>query len=290
MSAPTERGNVPLVLAIPPLFPDLDPLIGTQVRQQIDAAEAAGFSAVAVCTGHPRWGLPSDADVDGFFASLEGSLPIRTSEVIDVDLLGVRDRREAAAWYGRMLDLSARTGAESVNVISLASELPPLGDAGKRLGELCDLAADRGLAINFEFLPWTGVHDVPSAVRLLEATDRDNLGLVLDTWHWFRTPAGPDLDALRLIPSGRLHLLQLSDAPAEVPDDLVFETLHGRLLPGEGDIDIAGVLRVLGETGAEPMIACEIFSDALSSLGTAENARRQYAASAPFLNRAPARS
>lgn len=288
MSAPSERGDVPLVLAIPPLFPTLTPLIGAQVRERIDAAEAAGFSGVAVCTGHPKWGLPTDAEVEAFFASLDGSLPIRTSEVIDVDLLGVRDRDETATWHDRMLDLAARAGAESVNVISLAAELPPLAEAGARLGELCDRAADRGLAVNFEFLPWTGVFDVPGAVRLLEATDRDNLGLVLDTWHWFRTPAGPDLDALRLIPPGRLHLLQLSDAPTAVPDDLVVETLGGRLLPGDGDIDIAGVLRVLDETGAEPMIACEIFSDALSSLGAAENARRQFDASAPFLDRASA--
>lgn len=284
MNADTTHGETPLILAVPPLFPALDPLIAAETRERIDAAADAGFSAVAVCTGHPKWGLPTD--VDGFFGALEGSLPIRTSEVIDVDLLGARDHRESIAWYARMLDLSARTGAESINVISLASERPPLSEAGARLAELCDLAADRGLAINFEFLPWTGIHDVPGAVRLLEATDRDNLGLVIDTWHWFRSPAGPDLDALRRVPPERIHLLQLSDAPNAVPDDLVVETLGGRLLPGDGDIDIAGVLRVLDEIGAAPMVACEIFSDALASLGVAENARRQYAATAPFLDRA----
>ncbi len=284
MSA-TSRDDGGLVLAVPPLFPTLTPLIAAETRERIDAAAAAGFSAVAVCTGHPRWGLPTDADIDGFFAAIDGALPIRTSEVIDVDLLGARDADENRAWYGRMLDLSVRTGAASINVISLAAELPPLRDAGRRLGELCDLAADRGLAINFEFLPFSGVHDVPGALALLEATDRDNLGLVLDVWHWFRGPSGPDLDAMRRIPPDRIHLLQLSDAPAEPAADLVVETLGARLLPGDGDIDIRGVLRTLDEIGADPMIACEIFSDELAALGATENARRQYDASAPYLDR-----
>jgi sugar phosphate isomerase/epimerase len=269
--------DAPLVLAVPPMVGQASsPLIGAHVPALIGAAADAGFDGVAVCTGHPAWGVADEAAAREFFDHAEWRLPVMTSEVIGVELAGRPASREVTEANARMLDLSARTGAASVNVITLAEELPSLTEAGVRLAALCDLAADRGLKVNFECLPWTAVPDVTTAVRLIEATDRDNLGLCVDTWHWFRRAGGPDLDALRALPPDRIHVLQLNDAPVRPGDDLVAETVTERLLPGAGAIDIAGVLDILDELGATPVVVTEIFSDALVALGHAENARQQH--------------
>jgi sugar phosphate isomerase/epimerase len=185
------------------------------------------------------------------------------------------DAAEAAA---HVLDVAAGAGASYVITVCHESRPPP--PAG--LAALCDLAADRGLAISLEFMPFSGVPTIADAVRLVEAADRENLGFVLDTWHWTRQPGGPDLATLRSIPPERIHLFQLNDTAAVPGEDLRLETLD-RLLPGEGTADIRGLAAVLDEIGATPVVVSEVFSTSLAALEPAENARRQHAAATSLL-------
>lgn len=158
-----------------------------------------------------------------------------------------------------------------------------MADAASGLGHLCDLAAERGLAVSFEFLPFTAVPTIASAVEFLNAVDRDNLGLVIDAWHWFRQPGGPDIATLRTIPPERIHIVQLNDAPQTPAEDIVMETFTARLLPGEGDIDLLALLDALADMGAAPAVMAEVFSMSLAELGAAEFARLQYDASRAVL-------
>jgi sugar phosphate isomerase/epimerase len=115
--------------------------------------------------------------------------------------------------------------------------------------------------------------------------DRDNIGLVLDTWHWFRQPGGPNLDALRATPPERIHLLQLNDAPTEAGQDLLTETGTARLLPGDGVIDITSVLDALDDIDAKPLVVSEVFSTSLAESGSAEFARQQFLTTTATLDR-----
>jgi sugar phosphate isomerase/epimerase len=273
----------PIVLALPPLAGRGSPLIDRDVISLIEVAAKVGFGGVSICTQHPYFGDVEDADAEAFFELLAGvDLPVRTSEVIDIDLWGAASPERISA-EARMLDLSARAGAESVHVVALAPELPPIGRAATSVARVCDLAAERGLLVNLEPLPFTCVSDLAIALQLLEAADRDNLGLLLDTWHWFRAPVGPDLELVRAIPPQRIHGLQLNDA-LELPPgaDMPADSMN-RLLPGEGVIDIPEFVATLRGIGAAPLLMTEVFSDALCALDPEENARRQYDAARAVL-------
>ena len=54
--------------------------------------------------------------------------------------------------------------------------------------------------------------------------------------------------------------------------------MQRRRLPGEGDIDLPGVLRALREGGSRAPLGVEVFSDALGALPVGEVARRARAA------------
>jgi sugar phosphate isomerase/epimerase len=89
---------------------------------------------------------------------------------------------------------------------------------------------------------------------------------MVDSWHCFR---GATTDAdLRAIPGERVLGVQINDAPAEPMDDLVIETLHHRLVPGEGAIDLVGLLAWLHACGSPAPICVEVFSDALVEQNT----------------------
>lgn len=272
----------PLVLAACSLVGHRSALSAAQVRSLVDATADAGFAGMSIWTAHHDWAVADGASADAFFAwHHERGLTMPVSEVI----FGweTPDRQAIADVAVPVLDVSARAGASTVVAVTLEPELPPLPEAARSLAMLCDLAAERGLAISIEFLPWTGMATIADAVRLIEAADRDNLGLVLDAWHWFRQPGGPDVATLRALPPERIHVLQLDDAPAQAAADLPTETSTARLLPGDGAVDLTGLLDVLEEMGATPVVVSEVFSASLAALSPLENARRQHAAATVLL-------
>jgi sugar phosphate isomerase/epimerase len=286
MTSPLLERADALALSMPASIVPESPLIDGHVAAMIDDAAAAGFSAVTIATGFPTfpgYGVPDDAAAEAFFAALaDAPLPVVGAEVIILDLFAKGDQEDDAKNV-RMLDLAARAGEGiGVTTVCFHEELPPWPEVARHVGRVCDLAAERGLRISFEFLPFSGVSDIATALQVVEVTDRDNLGIVLDPWHWFR--GTPDVEALRRVPPERIHLLQLDDAPAEPAQDIIAET-GDRLLPGEGAIDLMEILRTLDEIGAAPLVASEVFSPGLRALGFREYAQRQYDAARALMDR-----
>jgi sugar phosphate isomerase/epimerase len=264
-----------LVLATTPLTAHRDPVNAERVRAIVDAAADVGFDGVSIWTEHHDFAVADGMSSEEYFdLHHRRGLSVPAAEVVMTSLPD-----EAAV---HVLDVAAGAGASYVITVCHEPELPPLEEAAAGLAALCDLAAERGLAISFEFMPFSGVPTIAAAARLVEAADRENLGFVLDTWHWTRQPGGPDAATLRSIPPERIHLFQLNDTAAEPGEDLRLETLD-RLLPGEGTADILGLIGVLDEIGAEPVVVTEVFSTALAALDPAENARRQFAAATAVL-------
>src|SRR5688572_13646190 len=128
--------------------------------------------------------------------------------------------------------LAALVGATHLLAVTLHENEKDFDRAAARAGltRFADRAADAGLSLSIEWLPWTVLPTLSSAWELIESVDRPNVGLVFDNWHWLRQPGGPQPDVLRTIPGDRVHLLQLCDAPA-TPDGPMFEeTMTRRLL------------------------------------------------------------
>jgi sugar phosphate isomerase/epimerase len=106
---------------------------------------------------------------------------------------------------------------------------------------------------------------------VVRIADRPNGGLNVDTWHCART--GTTAEDLRALPGECVLAIQLDDAPERAEDNLIDATLHDRLLPGEGELDLAGYLGALGDIGVRAPVGVEVFSDTLHASG-ARNAAR----------------
>ena len=170
----------------------------------------------------------------------------------------------------RICGIAEELGSDTVLAVTMEPSTDPVA-AAEGLAVACDVAAGFGQRLGVEFLPWTGIPNLATAWPIVRDADRANAGLVLDAWHWFRS--GPDPDLLRAIPGEKVIHLQISDAPAQPAPNVVEETIGHRLLPGHGDIDLGGLLRLLDETGRRGPTAVEVFSDWLRSRPTDEGAR-----------------
>jgi sugar phosphate isomerase/epimerase len=158
--------------------------------------------------------------------------------------------------------------AVSMSAIALTSKAHETDRLAEAFAGLCD-AVD-GVDVHLEFLPMTVVTDVRTAWDVVRAAGRDNGGIVFDTWHFFR--GNPDLDVLAGIPGDRIFAVQVNDASSEPSGTLWEDTFH-RLLPGDGDFDLASVMGVLDSIGGLSWVGPEVFSEELSGLGATEAAR-----------------
>lgn len=78
---------------------------------------------------------------------------------------------------------------------------------------LCDAAEPFGLTADLEFMPWTAVPSLRSALRIVAAAGRPNGGVLVDTLHFARSDS--QLDELEAVPREWLHYAQLYDAPTK---------------------------------------------------------------------------
>lgn len=206
----------------------------------------AGVSAVDPYLGwYPGW---DPAAFDG-----EGAEMLRASEA-------------DALRYGEEL------GAPFLTIVGpFDEERAELAEVVESLGAFADRAARHGIKPHLEPIPGSRVDCLEYALALVEAVDRDNLGLLIDTYNLAR--GGESVESLRAVPRRRVFQVQLADATREQKGATYFDdALHHRLLPGEGELAIDPYLEVLVKDGALPPTGPEVFSDRLAGLSTDEAA------------------
>ena len=162
--------------------------------------------------------------------------------VLDAEILRLKPDTDIAD-YKPMLETAAELGARYVLV---AGNDPDEARTAERLAQLCELAAPLGLTPSLEPMPWTDAKDITQAARIVKASGAKNTGLIIDPLHFDR--AGSSTDELRALPREYFGYVQFCDAPAERPNDLqtlLYQARCERMIPGEGGLDLAGILRAL---------------------------------------------
>ena len=122
----------------------------------------------------------------------------------------------------------------------------------ERLREVAAILGDHGLRFGLEYVgpktSWTAarfpfVHTMAEMKELIAEIGRDNVGLVLDSWHWYN--AGETDADIRSLSPREVVACDLNDAPAQLPIDQQRDLL--RELPcATGDHQPQGVPRRAG--------------------------------------------
>ena len=160
-------------------------------------------------------------------------------KLLDIELARIFDGVDVKS-YLPALEVAAELGGTEV----LSSVWTPEWNYSvEKFAELCDLAKDFGLTVNLEFVTFASVTNLSDAVKFLRAVDKENIGLMVDTLHFSRSRV--TLEELDTVPREWYRFAHLCDGPAEIPDTregLIFTARDARFYPGEGGIDIAGIL------------------------------------------------
>lgn len=267
MSAPPELGPHELIAGY-------YTLAGARAGAGEGAAASVAFEervAAAAAAGYAGLGLLVD-DYDAMRAAGRSDTDLRA--VLDHHGLFVHEIEFLYHWtctderatFARELEdrlyrIADGLGVRHLNMgdVNPPEEMPPLDLAAERFAAICDRAAEHGLLVALEFLPWSGIADAATAWEIVRTADRPNGGINLDVWHHYRGVA--DDPMLIAVPPDRYLCIAISDAAPEVVGDLIEDTTRHRLLPGEGGFDLVRFLQLLDRHGVAAPVTVEILSD-----------------------------
>jgi len=162
--------------------------------------------------------------------------------VLDIEIFRLKPDTVVAG-YRAALETGARLGAREALVAGNDPDEARLIDS---FAAFCALAGEYGIGANLEPMPWTDVKTFAPGARIAAAARRDNAGVLIDPIHFDR--GGSVVTDIGTAPPSRLRYMQLCDAPAERPRDtatLLFQARAERLMPGDGGLDLAGMLRAV---------------------------------------------
>ena len=150
---------------------------------------------------------------------------------------------------------------------------------------VADRAADIGVLVHLEPIPFMPIKDAVTALEIVAEADRPNLGLQVDAWHHFRGPIPDSANSAKpeamaescgvffSFPGQRIFAIQVCDAGP--PQGRPFEdTMKRRLFPGEGEFPLATLIATLRLIGCQAPVSVEVFADPLSPEQQASKARQ----------------
>lgn len=168
----------------------------------------------------------------------------------------------------RFLDVGSSIGTECIVVCAEGLGGLSFSEAKERyverLSSLAEVVEEYGVKIALEWF-----EELPQAVDIISAIESEYVGLLIDTFHWYRGDGR--LESLELVPGDRLvfvHINDCEDLPREVLRD------SNRLFCGEGVIPLVEVLRTFKRKGYEGFLSVEIFREEYWGMPPTEIAKR----------------
>jgi sugar phosphate isomerase/epimerase len=187
--------------------------------------------------------------------TLFGSRMMPDPQPLDERVACLRRSIERLAAYAPGVPFITNTGAHPRGDMAEAMKV-----VAEQLGELGRIAADHGVTMALEPLNPTSVNvesaiwTIDQALDVIDASGSDHVGLCLDYWNIWQNA---DVDAAIARAGERILTVQASDwrTPRSFAD---------RLIPGDGTIPLATLIKTTRATGyARPWVV-EIFSNDVS--------------------------
>ena len=160
---------------------------------------------------------------------------------------------------GDLLVAAQELGANHIKIAGdMHGEDWPLAVMADAFGVLCLEAERAGTLVGIEVMPWSNLNTIENTMAVVNAANVKNGGVLLDIWHMER--GNVPFDDIGRLPADKIISIELDDGPAQPAEDLWHETLHDRLLCGEGAFDIPGFLAQVRQAGYNGPVGVEMLS------------------------------
>jgi 2-keto-myo-inositol isomerase len=226
------------------------------LETDLQAAKAAGFDYLEIWKAKLK--DKSAAELKDLFAQ-SSVLPLSINSIEHITFRNPQDYERIKQ---ECRDLSQIAAAiECPYIVVVPGRLPQgevdvVEESVHVLTELCDIAAEHGVALGFEFLgqPDCSVPTLGVADEIVRSAARDNLGLVIDSFHFYA--GGSNVQMIEKLDPRLIYIFHINDA-----EDLPRAELEDRhrLLPGLGILPLREMVDAFRKIGYDDVASVEIF-------------------------------
>ena len=174
------------------------------------------------------------------------------------------DARRAASDETRnlLLDAAEILRARHIKIGDLGNDCADVPQLTEAFATLCHQAAGRGTNVLFEMLPpqFSRAPSLDQMLAITRGAGAPNGGIMLDNLHLQRTGTSPE-DMVRKLGPRDLIGVEINDGSLAMPVNFVDSVVNKRLLPGDGEFDIAAFLRALWSIGYDGPIGVEVINE-----------------------------
>ena len=248
--------------------------------EMVTCAAQAGYSHIGIrllpaTTTEVQYDLVGDIPL---LREVQARLADTGVQVLDAEIFRIKPDTRVAD-YEAAIATAAGLGARELLVAGNDPEPARQIDA---FAAFCELAQRYGLGASLEFMPWTEAKDLTQAADIVARSGSANAGVLIDPFHFSRSRSR--IEDIAAVPPARLRYLQFCDVPAAIPptmDAILAEARAERLFPGEGALDLLGLLRAVP---ADIPLSIEVPTHTLArTVGATERARRALTATQHLL-------
>ena len=161
-----------------------------------------------------------------------------------------------------LLDAAEALRADHIKIGDLGNDCADVPQMTEEFAVLCRQAAERGTNVLFEMLPaaFSRAPSLDQVLAICHGAGASNGGIMLDNLHLQRTATAP-ADIVHKIGRNIPLAVEINDGSLATPVNLVDSVVNKRLLPGDGEFDIAAFLQAVWTQGYDGPIGVEVLNE-----------------------------
>ncbi len=161
-----------------------------------------------------------------------------------------------------LLDAAEVLRARHIKIADLGNDWAGVPEMTEAFAPLCRQAAERGTNVLFEMLPaqFSRAPSLDHVLAITRGAGAGNGGIMLDNLHLLRSGIGSD-EIPRKLRASDLIGVEINDGTLAMPLHFQDSVVNKRLLPGDGEFDIAAFLQALWSVGYDGPIGVEVLNE-----------------------------
>jgi sugar phosphate isomerase/epimerase len=161
-----------------------------------------------------------------------------------------------------LLDAAETLGARHIKIGDLGNDCADIAKMTEEFAVLCKQANERGTKVLFEMLPaaFSRAPSLDQVISIVRGAGQKNGGIMMDNLHFHRTSTTP-LDIITKLPRDIALGVEINDGSLALPVKFEDSVINKRLLPGDGELDIAGFLHAVWSVGYDGPIGVEVLNE-----------------------------
>ena len=238
----------------------------SNVRTDIRIASETGYEAIEILGAKLVRYLDTGLRAEDLLPVLESHQirAVSINDILGVERQGPEDREALLVEAERLSSAAEVLGCPTIQVVPLCSlEGRPWREiidlTARNVKDIADIGKAHGVRFKVEPVAWSPIHSLSKALELIDAVERDNVGMTIDTWHLSAGEETTPGEVARL-PSSLIFGVHFSDGLCHTPGTPWDENELRAFLPGDGKIPLQEWIDAVRSTGYNGVYSCELLS------------------------------